>query len=165
MENLDRQGNGRDKVFCASSAVKVKAKPKSRNSLPFGIEELDSMCCISFWMNNVHLQKTSKRERSEEWAERPECERDKGRLTWAKSRKNRKPSSLPSAVSKALAGLVWSGCLEKVPASAAQAVPPWLRAPCCQRTLQSFFGGGPPPQQAMFAWMLLSCCKHAVIRC
>ena len=70
--------------------------------------------------------------------------RDKGRLTWATSRKNRKPSSLPSAVSKALAGLVWSGCLEKVPTSAAQAVPPWLRAPCCQRTLQSFLAGRPP---------------------
>ena len=25
--------------------------------------------------------------------------------------------------------------------------------------------GDPPPQQAMLAWMLTSCCKHAVIRC
>ena len=150
MENLDLQGNGRNKILCASSAV--KAKPKSRNSFPFGIEELDSMCWISFWMNNVHLQKTSTRERSEEWAQRPECERDLGQI------KKKTESPAP-----ALAGLVWSGCLEKVPA--AQAVPPWLRAPCCQRTLQSFWGGSPSPQQAMFAWMLLSCCKHAVIRC
>ena len=86
--------------------------------------------------------------------------RDKGRLTWAKSRKNRKPSSLPSAVSKALAGLVWSGCLEKVPTSAAQAVPPWLRAPCCQRTLQSFWGA--PLLSKQCSLRGLGCCYHVV---
>ena len=80
-------------------------------------------------MNNVHLQKT--RENGVKSQHSGPNVRETKDL---KTRKNKKPSSLPSAVSKALAGLAWSGCLGKMSTSAAQAAPPWLRAPCCQPT-------------------------------
>ena len=60
--------------------ISCPAKPKSRNTLSSGNEEVDS--------NNVHLQKTS-RERSGV-AQRPECEREKGKLTWTKRKKQKK---------------------------------------------------------------------------
>ena len=158
MQNLDLQGNGKGQGFLCEFSCQGKAKKQKFASFwnwRTGLYVLNEQCASTKDLDKRTEWRVSTAARM--WERQRKV--DLGQIEKKQKAQLLAERSVEGSSRPGLIRVSWKSAGFGCAGSAAMAPGSVLS------TYTTIFLGNPPPEQAMFAWMLLSCCKHAVIRC